>query len=145
MQKIGLKPGFTMAFSLVPRKFNPYSMEEIANFFRTTFSQTLFNVLPKCDANTDTLKISFSNKSLPSFLHRFGPFNQPLSQTQMFWFKVYTYFMLGVYEGAMIHFGYKIVGTITYEEKGAFSIDLRVERNNGDWEDAFVPVPKSSI
>ena len=146
MQKIGFKPGFTMAFALVPRKFNTTSMDEISTFLKGTFSQTLFSVNCEAKADKGTLNLTFKDSNLPSFIRRLGPFNTNFSPKQSYWFRIYTYFMLGVFEGAIVHFGYKVVATITSnEQKGEFTLVYRTEKNNGDWGDAIQSIPSSSI
>ena len=146
MQKLGNKPGFSMIDLLIPTKTNIGSLTEIKDFLATKFCQNLFEV--QCEVvpgkAQEVFSFKFQGESLPDFLKRLGPFDK-ISEKQRFWQRAYCFFILGVFEGALLHLGYKAVASLTNDNPGVFILNFIVEKNSGNWSEAVAHIPNNSL
>ena len=106
---LGVKTGFAMASQICRRDTSDIeTLDDICKFLAGRFSQILFNVTATKNLSPQkVLNIIFSDK-LPAFFNSIiAPGNQQQPPESIFWFRSYGFFLLGLYQGALLHFGYK--------------------------------------
>lgn len=133
---LGRKPGFAMASQLCRTgQENVESLDEICKFIAGKFSQAIIGMSAKHTLTQQGSKIlNLTFEKLPSWFNCLvNPGSQQLSPDQQFWFRCYASFIMGVYSGALLHFGYK---TIQREPKigTPLVLSLVIEDLDGTWE-----------
>lgn len=114
-------------------------LEEIAKFLGGKFSSALFNVSAQCQLTgkpraDQKLTVSFAEKHLPSWFNCLQSSDGgQLTPEQTFWFRGYAFFVMGVYSGALLHFGYK--ATPRLQKIGpSLCLVFLLEELDGTWE-----------
>lgn len=132
---LGIKTGFAMASQICRRDTTEIeSLDDICKFLAGRFTQSLFNVSAAKSLSTQkVLNITFSDK-LPSWFNSIiTPGSQQQSPESIFWFRSYAYFLLGLYQGALLHFGYKATPALD-KQPPILSLLFRLEALEGSWE-----------
>lgn len=133
---LGIKPGFAIASQICRKEPNDYeNLEDISKFLSTRFTQSLFNVpAVKTLTPQKVLTISFPDK-LPSWFNSIiTPGNAQQSSNSIFWFRAYAYFLLGLYSGALLHFGYKATPALSSDKQPSLNLSFKLEPLEGSWE-----------
>lgn len=133
LQKFGIKPGFALAAQMVPETINENSMEQIVLFLTQQVSREILGATAEYSRDADGkqlkrfLKFTFA-KEIPSIFKRFGPLNKNIPKENKFWIKAYGYFILGVYQGALLHFGLPSLASFELnKEDGTIAFQFRWE------------------
>jgi hypothetical protein len=135
---LGRKPGFVMTSQLLRSgQENVATLDEIGRFLAQKFSPTIFGVpATKYDTSlaSNSLAIHFTDK-LPAWFASIQPSpTQPMTPDQTFWFRCYGSFVVGVFSGALLHFGYRVREHVFDPRPGALIISYRFELLDGAWE-----------
>jgi hypothetical protein len=135
---LGRKPGFAMTSQLLRSgQESITTIEEIGRFLAQKFSSTIFGVsATKTDASlaSNSLAIHFTDKLPAWFASIQPPPAQPPTPDQTFWFRCYASFVVGVFSGALLHFGYRVTLHAFDPRPGALIISYRFEPLDGTWE-----------
>jgi hypothetical protein len=122
--RLGRKPGFSMVAQLLRSSPDP---TDITATLATVVTARLFETHADVVMAPDgaTLKITFPGGPPPWFQSFVG---RVMGNTERFWFRAYASFVLGVYAGAILHFGYETDASFEHEPDGtglAFTFSLR--------------------
>jgi hypothetical protein len=115
IRKLGRKPGFAMVSQLLRTSTESIDqIDDIARFLSLRLTPALFAVQAKAEttANPKTIRILFDR--LPPWFYSISPApitgnTASLSPEQPFWWRAYASFLIGVYTGALLHFGLKVI------------------------------------
>jgi hypothetical protein len=130
---LGRKPGFGMASQLLLGTSDFFDgIEHVTDFIATKYSLALFGVQAtrSVAAGGKGFTITFDNK--PSWFNFIGPATNSLTPEQTFWFRAYAHFMLGIFTGALLHFGLKATGSLDPTPPLSFVFSLK--DLEGTWE-----------
>lgn len=140
---LGRKPGFAMIAQLIRDRDDFTDVDDIMKFIGSTFSTTLFGAMPFTEYDGKTkkfVKYTFT-KQPPSYMSCLCTPKTPTSPKITFWFRCYAYFIIGVYQGAFLHFGYKTLPSMEIREGWILSISFHVIKINDQLE-FMASVPK---
>ncbi|OHT10035.1 hypothetical protein TRFO_20838 [Tritrichomonas foetus] len=130
---MGVKPGFAMASQMCRNGQDFETLDDICKFLTTRFSQTLFKVTAKYVLSPQkVLSITFPEK-VPSWFNCIVSPNGSMTPQQIFYFRAYAYFFLGLFQGAFLHFGYKATPALD-NKPPLLSLLFRLESLDGSWE-----------
>lgn len=133
---LGKKPGFVMASHLILNSQDVEGFDEMCKFIATTFSKAMFNIQTKYQINntgtSKKLTITFSEK-IPLF-QCLMPSGNHMNQQQQFWFNSYAQFVMGLYCGALLHFGYKAIPEFKQGELSSLTFSFLLEELEKTWE-----------
>ncbi|OHS94859.1 hypothetical protein TRFO_10773 [Tritrichomonas foetus] len=129
---LGKKPGFVMTSQILRNGSDIEGLEEICKFIATRFSQSVFSVQAKPSLSQSKIfTLTFVERS-PSWFQCLIPPNSSATPQQMFWFRAYGHFVMGVFCGALLHFGYK--ATPSFEKNSPLTLSFKLEELEGTWE-----------
>jgi hypothetical protein len=136
--KLGRKPGFAMASQLLRSgQENVAALDEIGRFLAQKFSPTIFGVqATKFDTSPSPIgfTINFAEKLPAWFSSILSAPSQPMTPDQTFWFRCYASFVVGVFAGALLHFGFRVTWQTFELRAGALTISYRCDALDGAWE-----------
>lgn len=136
---LGKKPGFSMVSQLLRQSNSSTDFdteEDVIKFIGSKLSVAVFGIAAKCSHNSvrKEFELQYTEK-LPNW---FSSLVVPGKQTPQhdFWIKAYAYFLVGVFTGAFLHFGYKATLANTLDEKiGKYlCFTFKYEKLTGTWE-----------
>jgi hypothetical protein len=131
----GRKPGFSMTAHIcsnMPETID--GIEQVADFLAGKFSQTLFGVPATRSFGSTNRHLTIEFRTRPTwFTSLVQPGGSP-GQQQQFWFRCYGHFMMGVYSGALLHFGFRAIPTFDPKQTGGLSFLFRLDELDGAWE-----------
>jgi len=136
MQELGQKPGFMMALLLLDNEPELDKMDSIVKFLSGKFSKTLFGLEANVQSGYQSISIKY-NGALPSMFSYVCSPSAPMNEKQQYWFDLYTSFMVGVFSGAILHFGKKSIPKIKKVSSDGIEIDFDLEDMKGTWEIAL--------
>jgi hypothetical protein len=130
---LGRKPGFGMASQLATNE--PLdSLEQIADFLSVKFSQTLFDVTPNRNLSPDKTSLTLDFQLKPQkWFASLSLEARDRSPEQTFWHACYAHFLLGVYAGALLHFGYKTEAIWDQATGAPLLLKFKLEELDGTW------------
>ena len=133
------RPGFAMVSQLCRHNgLEFYSLDEVCTFLSMTFSKTLFDVECKYKITRKSMnqEVVFSFPTLPPWFESIKiEKGMQVSQEQKFMYIAYTHFFEGLYAGALMHFGYKVVPTISKDPVIPLELNyISVEEMEGSWK-----------
>ena len=133
--QMGIKPGFAIASQLCRDSADINTFDDIVKFLVSRFSPALFNLTPQSKIDkANVLKISYADK-LPSWFNCvLSSPGLPMTPGQIFWFRSYAYFILGLYSGALLHFGYKATVALENASLPSLRMLFRFEHLDGAWD-----------
>jgi hypothetical protein len=124
IRRLGRKPGFSMVAQLLRSSPDP---PQITAALATVVTPRLFDVRADVALAQDEMTLSITFPVGPP--HWFQSFiGHTMSSTEQFWFRAYASFIIGVYEGAILHFGYASNASFDHGPDGtslAFTFALR--------------------
>jgi hypothetical protein len=137
--QLGRKPGFAMTSQLLRSgQESIYSLEDIVKFLTSKLSAQAFGVQAtrgEIYSNPRAIAIHYTDK-LPSWFYSVvAPGAQSLLPEQKTWFRCYAYFMIGVFSGALVHFGFRVICHDPDIRAGTqLLINFGLEELDGTWE-----------
>lgn len=129
---LGKKPGFVITSTLNTQDVE--GIEEIGKFMATTFSKAVFNLQAKYHFTSSPKRLSIIFSEAPSCFQCFIPLGNQINQQQQFWFNTYAHFVMGLYCGALLHFGYKATPEFKQGEYSPLSFSFVLEELDKTWE-----------
>jgi hypothetical protein len=135
VSRLGRKPGFSATSQLL-RSSNDIgdTLKDIAEFLAGRFSTALFDVPAKPTIQKDVLKLAFADR-LPGWFASLVVQPGQVLEEQQLWFRGFAQFVIGLYSGALLHFGYRLIGPGLYDfTAGVLTFSLRVEKLDAVWE-----------
>ena len=130
-------PGFAMVSQLcrnMPMEAN--TLEEICTFLSTIFSKTLFGADCKYQISQKAINktLTFTYETPPPWFDSLLAGTSSPSEQYVFWYNAYKHFLEGTFAGALLHFGYKVVPTISKEFIKPLTLNfVSVEEMEGNW------------
>jgi hypothetical protein len=131
---LGRKPGFGMVSQIAATTPETLEgMDQIGEFLATRFSQALFNVTPTRNWNSSTKVFTLDFQLKPAWFNSLSYGSGQMSADQTYWFRCYAYFIMGVYAGALLHFGYKATANLDQKTGAPLLFTFKLEELDGTW------------
>lgn len=132
------RPGFAMVALICRDGGQAFaSLDEVCAFLSTAFSKAVFGVecTYRIARKSMNQEVAFSFPELPPWFQSIaGAGGALVSQEQRFAYSAYTYFFEGLYAGALMHFGYKVIPTIPKDPVVPLALNyISVEEMEGSW------------
>ncbi|EAY15156.1 hypothetical protein TVAG_392730 [Trichomonas vaginalis G3] len=133
LQNFGMKPGFAFAIQMVSTSLIESNLDNVVAYVGQVMGNEILGA-PAEFSNDGDKFIKFQyNKELPSMFRRLGPITkQGMPPEQEFWLQVYGHFILGIYQGALLHFGYRTVGKFDFGDD-SIQFSIKPEKLVGTW------------
>ena len=135
LEKLGKKPGFSIAFQLLEKELILNDLNFIGNFLSNKFSKNLFGI--NCNFLIEENKIILKfNNELPFFFKSFK--NEKLEDKQLYWFLLFINFLIGLFSGALINFSKNSISKIIKFDSNNIELEFKIFDLNGDWSTVFL-------
>jgi hypothetical protein len=133
--RLGRKPGFAVTAQLLRSIPDPGdTLKDITDFLAGRFSVALFDIQAVPGMGNNTIKIKYGDRLPAWFTPLTTPQGEVLEQAGR-WFNGFADFMVGLFSGALLHFGYRLIGPASYEfTTGALTFTFRAAKLDAVWE-----------
>ena len=126
---LGKKPGFVLVAQLLRSSNECESLDEKFKFIANRFCNDVFQAKASYTSQNNNLTITFNE--VPPWFRCLNPSTQHTPQ-QIFWFRAYGHFVMGVICGALLHFGIK--ATPKFDNSSPLTLSFKYEELQGTWE-----------
>jgi hypothetical protein len=135
ISRLGRKPGFAATAQLLRSIPDPAdTLKDITDFLAGRFSIALFDVQAVPVMGKDAIKVRYGDRLPAWFASLTTPHGEIIEQAGR-WFNGFAYFMIGLFSGALLHFGYRLIGPASYDfTSGALTFTFRAEKIDAVWE-----------
>jgi hypothetical protein len=135
LNRLGRKPGFSATAQLLRSANDPGdSLKEISEFLAGRLSRALFDASATGSIVKDMVQIRYGDR-LPGLFTALASAQGEVSEEQKPWFNGFAHFMIGLFAGSLLHFGYRLIGPASYEFTAAgLAFTFRVEKLDAVWE-----------
>ena len=133
---LGKKPGFVMVALIQTNPADFENLDVICRFIANQFSREVFNSTAKYNLTSNTFTLTYDKA--PSWFQSLSPIInagtslQTSPTPQQFWFQSYAHFLLGVFCGAFLHFGYDAKPSLA--KLSPLTLSFKLEELQETWE-----------